>query len=426
MKRFFLFAILVLTQIQSFAYPYHIASRLHTGDIFPDHRIRNVLVDTEDFLWIGTENGLGRYDGEKYETVPGGPAVGALCQIADEIYVGADNGLFIYSPGNNTLLPVVAETKYHVKISRRVTGLASYGNFLLIGTHGQGLFIYDTQKDILLQRSVDMPYIVDIAISGDGYIYVCERDQGIFSFRSDFECMKQISDEAGIKRILCADTSLWYMTDTSIAQINKNGRAAVKQLPGLPEDFIDYSEKYILAGCNDGFVLVDKADLSTKPFGIWIPLNDNLVKGCQQLYMDANGTIWIVSSDYGVLYLTSSNIEAFFHPLDKSQNIVFSETSDKTVWIGTDNGVMWLDALHGTIERGPMQGKVISALLADGSNLWIEVKGEGVFKYNVQTHKLSHYSIIGYDSYITLNSNGRIEAMSLWDSFIYNPSTDCR
>lgn len=423
MKRFCISALLIFTQILAFSFPYRIASSLRTNDTFADHQVHSILLDTEGFLWLGTDDGLGRYDGERLETITEGHAVGSLCLMDDTVYAGADNGLFAYDPESHTLRPVEAQTSYCVKISRPVTCLARHGSFLFAGTHGQGLFIFDTQKNTLRQRSIDIPYITGISVSNDGLIYVCDRERGIYSFGLDFEHKEHTIKQSGILGILCSGPCLWYITSEGISRVSKNGHISEYHLSGTPRTIIEYSDRQVAVGCDNGLALIDKEDMSAESFNIWISSDGNTVKGCHLLYKDDKGTLWIASPSSGLLYL-NPNSEALFHPLETNQSLYICETSDRTIWIGTEAGILRLNTSNGTFSKGPLQGKCISTLLADGDDLWAKVSGEGIFKYNVQSHKLNRYANMGYDPAISKNTNGRIEIKSQRHSYIYNPSSD--
>src|SRR5215510_8507549 len=87
-----------------------------------DNRVTCILKDKTGFLWIGTKNGLNRYDGSSFKIFrPSGnnsisnETINDLVQDSSgKIWVSTMNGLNIYDPSTDkweTMRPVISEPK---------------------------------------------------------------------------------------------------------------------------------------------------------------------------------------------------------------------------------------------------------------------------------------------------------------------------
>src|SRR5690606_23767961 len=75
------------------------------------HTVYDITQDHSGIMWFGTREGLSRYDGHEVITYylespsPGGSVnkINALAAVEDVVYVGSDDGLFLYDPVQDKL-----------------------------------------------------------------------------------------------------------------------------------------------------------------------------------------------------------------------------------------------------------------------------------------------------------------------------------
>src|ERR1700748_1973730 len=81
-------------------------TRFTSKDGLPDNRIRSVFQDKKGFLWIGTMNGISRYDGytfkKYYNTKDSNSISGSWAHVicednAQNIWIGTLNGLNLFN-----------------------------------------------------------------------------------------------------------------------------------------------------------------------------------------------------------------------------------------------------------------------------------------------------------------------------------------
>ncbi|MCB9294135.1 MAG: histidine kinase [Lewinellaceae bacterium] len=89
-----------------------------TRDGLSHNEVRCVLRDSRGFLWVGTVNGLNRFDGYEFEVFlpepgrgygPGGEAIAALAEAPDgRLWIAHNRGIDIYDPARDTFQRVPA------------------------------------------------------------------------------------------------------------------------------------------------------------------------------------------------------------------------------------------------------------------------------------------------------------------------------
>src|SRR5690606_12516239 len=87
-----------------------------TRDGLSHNEVRSLLHDSRGFLWVGTANGLNRFDGYEFKVYlpePGrgnslsGEVVAALAEAPDgRIWIAHNRGIDIYDPLRDTFLRV--------------------------------------------------------------------------------------------------------------------------------------------------------------------------------------------------------------------------------------------------------------------------------------------------------------------------------
>ena len=80
-------------------------SDLTIDDGLSSNTVRALLQDRKGFVWLGTSRGLNRYDGHRivqlYQTRA--LSVTAMAECGDTLWVGTDNGLFLYDQRTDSI-----------------------------------------------------------------------------------------------------------------------------------------------------------------------------------------------------------------------------------------------------------------------------------------------------------------------------------
>ena len=125
--------------------------------------VRCIAQDQRGFMWIGTADGLNRFDGIAFraynsENLRHGllnTSVHALCaDRKNRLWVGTEQGVYLYDERKDVFFPFSVRTQYGVVITGRITRIFENGDGKIwIGTEAQGFFIYHPEDGELEQNS---------------------------------------------------------------------------------------------------------------------------------------------------------------------------------------------------------------------------------------------------------------------------------
>lgn len=120
-----------------------------------DTRINSVMIDSDDFVWVSSEKGLSRFDGQafsSYISSPGDPnalqesRVSCVYEDADgHHWVGTNNGLYYLCRHENRFTHYETDSiKTDASVSKIVED-PRQPHRIIMSTHGWGLKVFDTE-----------------------------------------------------------------------------------------------------------------------------------------------------------------------------------------------------------------------------------------------------------------------------------------
>ena len=308
--------------------------------------VLSVLQDSRGMLWIGTENGLNRYDGYEFETLK-------------------------RERGN----PDSLSSDFIFDIEEDRTGN------LWIATNGGGLVKFDRttnrfsafRHDVANSNSISSNVVRRILIDDSGVIWIGTRG-------------------AGLDRL---DPATGVFDRVRFGQ----GSDVPVNIYALFQD----SNKNLWAGGDHGLSRVNTKTNEVFTFthdsGESSSLGEQSVRAIVE---DADGTIWVGSDGGGIARLNASDrtFEHFVHAPDDATTLssnrvsVLFKDSDERLWAGTTLGLNLVDHSSGAVVRyahdsrdaSSLGGNDITTIYEDRSGLlWIGTKTQGLNKWNPRT-----------------------------------------
>jgi signal transduction histidine kinase/ligand-binding sensor domain-containing protein len=328
------------------------------------------LCQTRDgYLWIGTAEGLARYDGVRFTvfdktTTPALTSnwISSLTEGSDgRLWIGTRSGVVCLHKGvfrNYSAEGVLPATLVRTLLLDRAGGL-------WVGTNGSGLhyLVVGSQSTTSAQPTTTQDSIIKASIKREG-----------------------LSSGVVLSLVQAADGAIWVGTQSSGLYRLQNGtvtRYGVTE--GLPNVAVrtllaDRDGRTIWIGAFDGLHCLQNGKVS-RYIGKNAFTGNNSI---QCLLQDRMGTLWIGSYGGGVHRLRDSVFAEFTTAQGLSNDIVQSLLQDRegSVWIGTFGG--GLNRLHdgAFTTYTPKQGlsnKFVNAVLRDERGvLWAATNGGGV------------------------------------------------
>ena len=259
-------------------------------------------VAKDSFLWVGTETGLGRFNGISWEdfTHKINTKVNAILQDCDaHLWIGTDDGLweFYNETWINLGKPPGSESQY-------ITSLYfDTKKFLWVGTKDGGVCrrsgngqwdIYDRGTPGLNSNKIKT-----ICEDNQGNIWIGSRDDGVFKFDSNSNWMQiqEITQLIGSNiNIIFKDNkdTLWIGSNEGIVKAYNDSIYQKFDDRGIRALVEDGEEKLWLGATNDSLYRYDKISCYRAP----VQLNNNPPISC--MIRDHAGYLWVGTIGEGI------------------------------------------------------------------------------------------------------------------------------
>jgi signal transduction histidine kinase/ligand-binding sensor domain-containing protein len=437
---------------------------LTVNDGLSSNRVRCIYRDSKDYIWIGTEEGLDKYNSfeiKKYhfnENQPGSiSSNNILCLYEDReknIWVGTVNGLNLFDPVKDNFKVFKNNPADNKSLGNNyVSGITQDKNgnlWIVTGENCLNKWVSKTQNFIRYQFENEKPYINPrpskmISIDSKGYLWIVSLTSGIRRFDSesgiftkfedpsvDFgnDCFKSLYIDNQDKIWISTDGNGFFSYDPSANKFeqfgsNGDGKGTNKKviLDIIPED-----EQHLLLAVDQGGI--NRFDKISKTFEYFNYDNTNDEglnnDGIWCFHRDREGILWIGTSGGGINYFNPKKYKFKIfkyngsNPNSLSYNNVtcFCEDHQGLIWIGTDGGgANVYDPETGSFkifknEPGnpySISGNAIRGIAEDKDHdMWIGTWDAGLDRYDRKTGRFNHYMP-------DKNNSSSISGRSIWN-----------
>ncbi|CUN90037.1 ligand-binding sensor domain-containing protein [Clostridium disporicum] len=352
--------------------------------------ITKILQDSRGYMWIGTADGLNRYDGSgvriynySYEDEKSlnSTYITALAEDSNgNMWVGTGGGLSIINMKTNEVTRIGNNYNSDYSISNyHVTAIfKDNNNTMWVGT-SDGLNMYDEQTGKFRKyyaeegnsNSLTNSYITDIKEFKDGNIVVATKSGATYIDINTFEINKMKDIHENNKYIYSIDFDndykTWYSTKSGIYYINDN------KIQSVYFD-VDIGERI---NTDISYILCDSQE------NIWFASSNGLIK-----YEQKDDITKVYKTDKEVSNSLLSNYITYVY-----------EDRNGVIWIGTDNGVSILNNTQQFNKKynyllhnlGISESSVTSILEDSHGDIWVGTKYNGVFCFNEETNETIRY-----------------------------------
>lgn len=379
---FFVFTNTALSQTQP------IFQKIGQSQGLSSSRITGIVKEKNGFIWISTQNGLNRYDGNSVKVYNKQNSNIEFNDISS-IYLDSKNRIWLTSYGSGINLYdkkndrfVTFKNALNDKssiISNRInTIIEDSKGFLWIGTE-KGLSLFDEKLNKFHSYSYENQQLNIVSIYEDKNknLWLGTFANGLLLFNPKTKTFQKITDH---KSLLTSSINV-------ISDLNP--------------------DKILLGTSGSGLLSLD---LKTKKISTFN--NDNSsslkkVKIVRSIKKDSKDNLWIGSDGYGLFKLKYPNskepiISNYMYNSQLASSIagnaiyVISEDDDSNIWIGTAwNGISVLDMKNQTeIMLSDIVGFHVNPVLSifeNHENLFLGLDGNGLNIYNKKNRKIEFY-----------------------------------
>ena len=435
------FLLLVLTTFQLRAESYYYFDHFTTYEGLPSNTIHCTFQDSYGFLWIGTRDGLCRYDSYDFrlmtDTTPDKLTNLAAMAIKEDeegiIWYATSGGVGWFDPLNGQMGSLGKKgSSLTFDLAPDLKGSIWYT--------GDCLYRYDKDTQFTEEYTFEGSTPSRIAIDAYGGLWVILSDGSLHLYdrlrdrfdRMDFPRSLSLIQSTSNGRLLAAtaDGDVLLIDASSLrstlvfASGGREIRHLMERKPG---------EYWI--GTNEGlFVRQDNGDLSSifydehEPHSLSADFITSLAK-------DKSGNVWVGTYYKGLNFWEDNSDEYRFYyqnPSSRSMKgtIVRSIVSDGegNIWFCTEDGGLNVFGSDGS--RGLNYEIVpdlnMQDLTIEGDNMWIHTFGKGVYLFDLKRRTVrKHYDIPGHSTGIGLiTSDGRLLTGTMAGLFAYDPQSD--
>lgn len=418
------------------------------ADGLPTNTVRSIVQDADGFMWMGSDNGLCRYDGYEVrqyrnQVLGADQFVSALATFGQNLLVGTSKGAFLFNLNTGEF------RQLDRRIAKLVNGFAvDADGDVWVATEGDGVFCYQPATRICVNYPLRRAggEISAIFVDGENQIWALTRQgRGLYRFnraRRVFEAEPLQGPAANMDGMCMAqgmDGSLLIGTWNN-GMIALHGNGYVERLLG-PDEFGKHihtiyndTQGVVYIGCDDGLL---RYDLQRHSYAVVAGKHKASAadKFVYAITRDREGGLWAATFYGGVTYFppwgqrfsTFYSDGILFHG-----NVVsrFCEDSRHRLWIATDDGGvscydMKSDAFKDFPGKRALSELNVHGLWAEGDDLWVGTYGNGLLRMNTEDGSIKGYALDGQKASsscyaVMRDSKGRLWAASMDNASIYD------
>ncbi|MGD9991674.1 MAG: two-component regulator propeller domain-containing protein [Salinivirgaceae bacterium] len=408
-----------------------------------------IVQDSNGFIWIGTENGLNKYDGYKFTHYYSDPnqknslysneILTMLVDSEGDLWIGTFQGLFRYNQNYDNFIHLPVDSINLLNANIPVYAIVEDSDGILwIGTSGNGLIRYHKQKGILKTYfhdalnpfSLSSNYIFTVFIDSKNKLWIGTTDNGLEYFdRStqqfyNYKPIKTPKSQQNVNAIL----KIFELNDTTfllgtrgdglflfhthkktftpyLFKTSAKETIRVNEIYGI---YRDSNQRLWVSSHGKGLFYFENQNiylhLEHEPGEKGSLLNNNV----RTIFEDRQGNLWFVSYQGGINILPKVHKRFVSFNLsdagaEYTSNIVTSMVSDQAgnVWVGTDGGgLKYVDRQNKSVSHFYPGSNVsdfipdrvvMSLMLEDEKNLWIGSYLGGLSVFDLETRKFKNY-----------------------------------
>jgi signal transduction histidine kinase/CheY-like chemotaxis protein/ligand-binding sensor domain-containing protein len=314
-----------------------------------------IIQDSRGFIWIGTADGLNRYDGYKFKIFRN--------DVKDTTSIG-----------NNYIQDIVEDNDGNIWAATIGGGLNKFDR----NTNRFHRYVHN-EKD---KNSISSNFVSKVALDRSGKLWVATQKSGLNLF----------DPKTG--------KSLHYINSNNPKSISDNEIMTV---------YKDRNGNIWIGTVNSGLSLFDRKTNNFINFkhlpGVKSSISGNKITA---IFEDSEHRLWIGTQEAG-LNLFNSNTGKFTHFVNdphNSNSLVhnsiqsIAEDDDHNLWIGTENGGLsvynpswehFLSFYHDDVDNSTLTSNSIDVIIRDrNGNMWLGAFGGGIDLYKKKSD-FSHY-----------------------------------
>ena len=428
-----LVGITVLTPINKLSYAQSknlIFNNINIEQGISQSTIEDIFQDSEGYIWLGTNDGLNRYNGYEfkiynYEEYQNSISHNGITDITEDkygnIWVNTVSGV---NKINKKTEKISNYTEINGKIKEDSTTeiIVTKDNNILVGTY-EGLNIYNAKEDrfdiILEQKDGILSsciYSIDEDINGNIWI---GTELGLNKLSKDFKVLETYTSESEIYNIFCDDENgfVWAGSDSSgLLKIDTKTKEVTQYINDIEDEnsipanqvgaIIRDRKGNLWVGTTNGLARYNEKNDSFDVYKNKVYDKNSLVyNDVRSIIEDREGVLWVGTYSGISIFDTESSIKYYNAGLDDgyllSENMVHGiyEDDEGYLWVGSrTKGVNIIDRENNTSKsinmenNNVIQSNSINDITGYKDFIFVATDA-GVLKINKKENTIQNYNL---------------------------------
>ncbi|MDC3253015.1 hypothetical protein OAU25_02050 [Crocinitomicaceae bacterium] len=421
-----------------------------------------IIQDDLNSLWIGTQDGLNRFDGKTFEVFTSDETSGLeseyiRCAIKDKegnLWFGTNNGLTVYNKQTEKFTTYTFKNNETLQIEDISIGKDKE---IWISSVETGVYSFNRTSKKFKSHIVAIPSkkTTKIFCTPSGKVLVSSRDKGVFFYDSqsntakNIELKQEATNGFSVNKIKSKDkNTVLFATNQGIYELNTQTQQVEQTLKGqlknnqnlnITDVFYKASLGCIIATTGEGLFLIGK-DNKTRHFTEDIfQKNALLFNDINTVFSDNLGVIWI-GTNRGLSAFNPDNRGILgAGPNGKPENgipeasvwCLYESADGRAIYIGTQSGVSMLNRTTGKYthytrrKQGSKQAakeEMVLSIEAISKNRLLVACADGLYELKINGEDYKYIKLKTSNEKTTLKHN-RTYSICKWRKDHYFVST---
>ncbi|MDQ7050779.1 MAG: two-component regulator propeller domain-containing protein [Enterobacterales bacterium] len=385
------------------------------------NRINHLSQDKFGYVWIATDAGINRYDGQNITKInlistnlQQQNIYATTRDRQNNLWIAGDNGLMGINAltGKTSLIQFPKEFNQSHS-SSRIIGVESIKEQLLVISQ-KGVFYFNPKS-----RDIQLPIEQEVFFESDGIIAYARNKQIlwlatkqlIYQFNIQTQSVKAVALEGltGQLKILqlkvTSDSRLIIATNQGLYLAEPKKNSSLTKLHDKLTGAMSLNDNNRLIYFTSGDWLLE-LDLSSYQSRRLISISNNLLKQAsdkiKSLFFDQQKRLWMATESNGIFIWNTRSIQEY--PLNLPSEVLnkqsirsFSVSSDSSMWIASDKALLHLSSdlkllnLINFKDLGlDLRNDQFFSMHSDNESVWLYTSS-GVKRYNIEEKSIRFF-----------------------------------
>jgi len=387
-----------------------------------------IFQDKVGFIWFGTDKGLFKFDGLKYQNftslngLPDNHVTAINQDSSGRIWTGHQTGEIAILENESIKKFEPQEGHSSKEISDIVFDKQGH---LWFSTLDDGLYYFLNERLFRLDEIDGMPdlFVYDIEVDEDGKIWAgTDRGVAVCQLSGDQVKLSVLNNATGlpdniIKKLVAKKDKIWMATeDAGLVSYDRQTSIFKKEIPdwndGSITDMVIDGDEAILSLAQHGMVVYDWGTGIKKKID---KKNDLGFVNVNTLIKDREGNIWLGCAE-SVIRMPNHFIEYLeVYDGSKNENVsCLAVDRHENVWYSI-NGKLYVENTQELTAPDPSpwltgktwEGAYVSSVYVDSTGfVWVGFLGQGLIKINPLTHRLFRFDELNKTTVLSITGRG--------------------